>query len=67
MDAVWPYLAALAPFLFAAFAFYVIIKNIVTSDRNERIAQRRWEAEHGAMPNAVAGDSSGIDHKDSGD
>jgi hypothetical protein len=49
MDAVWPYLAALAPFLFAAFAFYVIIKNIVTSDRNERIAQRKWEAEHGGM------------------
>ena len=46
MDAVGPYLAALAPFLFAAFAFYVIMKNIVTSDRNERIAQRKWEAEH---------------------
>lgn len=50
MDGVWPYVAALAPFLFAAFAFYVIIKNIVTSDRNERIAQRKWESEHGGMP-----------------
>jgi hypothetical protein len=67
MDAVWPYLAALAPFLFAALAFYVIIKNIVTSDRNERIAQRKWEAEHGGMPNAGTVDSSGIAREDSGD
>ena len=67
MDAVWPYLAALAPFLFAAFAFYVIIKNIVTSDRNERIAQRKWEAEHGGMLNAGAGDSSPAAPDDSAD
>jgi hypothetical protein len=65
MDAVWPYLAALAPFLFAALAFYVIIKNIVTSDRNERIAQRRWEAEHGGMPNAGSADSSRVSPEDS--
>ena len=67
MDAVWPYLAALAPFLFAAFAFYVIIKNIVTSDRNERIAQRKWEAEHGAVPNAGTADSPPIARRDSDD
>lgn len=58
MDAVWPYLAALAPFLFAAFAFYVIIKNIVTSDRNERIAQRKWESDHGRMQDDDSGESS---------
>jgi hypothetical protein len=67
MDAVWPYLAALAPFLFAALAFYVIIKNIVTSDRNERIAQRRWEAEHGRMPNSDPADSSRTAPDDSAD
>ena len=67
MDAVWPYLAALAPFLFAAFAFYVIIKNIVTSDRNERIAQRKWEAEHGGMPNAGPAESSRIAREGSAD
>ena len=59
MDALWPYLAALAPFLFAAFAFYVIIKNIVTSDRNERIAQRKWEAEHGAIEPPGPAESGG--------
>ncbi len=67
MDAVWPYVGALAPFLFAALAFYVIIKSIVTSDRNERIAQRKWEAEHGGMPTPGPGESGDNARPRSGD
>lgn len=47
MDAVLPYIAALIPFLGGALMFYVIMKNILNSDRNERAARRRWEEEHG--------------------
>lgn len=49
-ETVWPYAAALIPFLFMAFAFSVIMKSIVTSDRNERNAQRRWAEEHSGAP-----------------
>ncbi len=48
IHAVWPYAAALIPFLGAAFIFYVIIKGVLEGDRRERRAQRRWDAEHGA-------------------
>ena len=36
MDQIWPYVIALLPSI-------GIIKNILASDRNERIAQARWE------------------------
>lgn len=47
MNQIWPYAAALIPFLGAAFMFYVIMKNVLESDRRERIAIRKWEGEHG--------------------
>ncbi|CCH80408.1 Lysyl-tRNA synthetase (modular protein) [Nostocoides japonicum T1-X7] len=47
MHEIWPYAAALIPFLGAAFMFYVIMKAVLESDRRERLAQRKWEAEHG--------------------
>ena len=47
IDTIWPYAAALIPFLGAAFIFYVIMKGVLEGDRRERIAQRKWDAEHG--------------------
>ncbi len=44
---IWPYAAALIPFLGAAFIFYVIMKGVLEGDRRERLAQRKWDAEHG--------------------
>ncbi|MFV0463382.1 MAG: hypothetical protein ACK5MP_09365 [Nostocoides sp.] len=46
MTTVLTYVAALIPFLGGALIFYVIMKNILQSDRNERIAVRRWEEQH---------------------
>lgn len=46
MSQVWPYAAALIPFLGAGLIFYVIMKGVLEGDRRERIAQRKWEAEH---------------------
>lgn len=45
---VWPYAAALIPFLGAAFIFYMIMKGVLEGDRRERVAQRKWDAEHGS-------------------
>ena len=60
----WPYIAALIPFLGGLFVFYVIMRNIVESDRRERIAQRKWEAQH--AEHRPGGDDSGdsADHHD---
>lgn len=55
--ALWPYIAALIPFLGGALIFYVIMRNMLEGDRNERIAMRRWEAEHGRTTNGTAGDT----------
>ena len=43
MDQIWPYVIALLPSIGVCYLFYLIIKNILASDRNERIAQARWE------------------------
>lgn len=43
MSDIWPYLAALLPSIGVGYLFYLIIKNILEGDRNERIAQARWE------------------------
>ncbi len=62
LHAAWPYIAALIPFLGGLFVFYVIMRHIVESDRRERIAQRKWEAEHEHRPGgADSGDST--DHR----
>ncbi|HQF02424.1 MAG TPA: lysyl-tRNA synthetase [Phycicoccus sp.] len=44
-NAVWPYLAAIIPTIFVAILFYFLIKAIIESDRRERLAQSKWEAE----------------------
>lgn len=46
MHEMWPYAAALIPFLGAAFMFYVIMKGVIESDRRERAAMRKWDADH---------------------
>lgn len=51
MDVVWPYLAALVPTIFVATFFYVIMKRIIEGDRNERLAQRRFEQAEDAAEN----------------
>lgn len=51
----WPYIAALIPFLGGALIFYVIMKNMLEGDRNERIAMRRWDEEHGRSPKTAQG------------
>ena len=43
MHTLWIYVAGLLPTVVVAAFFYAIIKRIVESDRNERIAQRRFE------------------------
>lgn len=45
MSQVWPYIAALIPSAGVGFLFYVVMKNVIEGDRNERLAQARWEAE----------------------
>ncbi|WP_082589109.1 hypothetical protein [Nostocoides sp. Soil756] len=52
MDVVWPYLAALVPTIFVATLFYFLMKRILEGDRNERLAQRRFENEQDAAEKA---------------
>lgn len=40
-----PYAAALLPSIGVGYLFYVIIKNLLEGDRNERAAMARWEKE----------------------
>jgi hypothetical protein len=47
MEAAMPYLLALAPTVGIATLFYFIMRTIIEGDRRERMAQARWEAEHG--------------------
>ncbi|MEI2776661.1 MAG: lysyl-tRNA synthetase [Tetrasphaera sp.] len=54
MNSIWPYAAALLPSIGVGYIFYLIIKNILEGDRNERLAQARWEKE---QERAVAGQS----------
>ncbi len=44
MATAWTILLALAPSLGVGFLFYKIMKAIIEGDRNERLAQARWEA-----------------------
>ncbi|HET7398895.1 MAG TPA: hypothetical protein VFJ94_10275 [Intrasporangium sp.] len=48
MDAVLPYILALAPTVGVAGIFYVVMKNILEGDRRERLAQAKWEAQQRA-------------------
>lgn len=45
MSGIWPYVAALIPSAGVAFLFYVVMKNVLESDRRERLAHSQWEAE----------------------
>ncbi|WP_226346479.1 hypothetical protein [Agilicoccus flavus] len=54
MNDVWPYLMALAPPVGVGFLFYLVIKAIVEGDRKERLAQSRWEAQHGDAAGGTA-------------
>ncbi len=58
MHEIWPYAAALIPFLGAAYMFYVIMKAVIEGDRRERIAMRKWEAEHGRLDEKEQGANS---------
>lgn len=44
-SAIWPYLAAIIPTIVVAYLFYLIMKAILESDRRERAAVAKWEAE----------------------
>ena len=50
------YAAAIVPSIGVGFLFYLIIKHILEGDRNERVAQARWEKAHAADDK---GDGSG--------
>lgn len=56
MNSFWPYAAALLPSIGVGYIFYLIIKNILEGDRNERLAQARWEKQH-ERAQAQSGDS----------
>ncbi|QKE83244.1 hypothetical protein [Arthrobacter sp. NEB 688] len=45
MGSIVPYLVAIIPTIVAAAFFYVIVKRIMEADRNERLAQSKFEAE----------------------
>lgn len=49
MDRFWTYAAALLPSIGVGYLFYMIIKNLLEGDRNERIAmarmEKQWERE----------------------
>ncbi|MDN5795446.1 MAG: hypothetical protein L0H79_06800 [Intrasporangium sp.] len=45
MQAAVPYILALVPTIGLATLFYFVMKAILESDRRERIAQAKWEAE----------------------
>jgi hypothetical protein len=46
MSEIWRYGAALLPSIGVGYLFYVIIKNVLEGDRNERAALARWERRH---------------------
>ncbi|MDQ2756699.1 MAG: lysyl-tRNA synthetase [Actinomycetota bacterium] len=48
-DAAFPYLAALLPTIAVSVLFFYIIKYILEGDRRERLAQSKWEREHGGQ------------------
>ena len=48
MDQIWAIVIAIVPSLGIGFLFYKIIRAIVESDRNVRLAHSRWEAEQDA-------------------
>lgn len=45
MSLLWAIVLALAPSIGVGFLFYKIMKAIIEGDRNERLAQSRWERE----------------------
>lgn len=48
MDQTWAIVIAILPSVGVGFLFYKVIRTIVESDRNERLAHSRWEAEQDA-------------------
>ncbi|MBW3084817.1 hypothetical protein KEM60_01006 [Austwickia sp. TVS 96-490-7B] len=46
MGTITPMLLALAPSVGIGFLFYKVMKAVLEGDRNERLAQARWEAAH---------------------
>lgn len=48
MDQIWAIVIAIVPSVGIGFLFYKIIRAIVESDRNERLAHSRWEAQQDA-------------------
>lgn len=45
MDQAWAIAVAIVPSIGVGFLFYKVIRTIIESDRNERLAHSRWEAE----------------------
>lgn len=48
MDQLWQIVAGLVPSIGIGFLFYKIMRAIIESDRNERLARSRWDAEQDA-------------------
>ncbi|WP_068427779.1 hypothetical protein [Piscicoccus intestinalis] len=48
MDQLWQIVAGLVPSIGIGFLFYKIMRAIIESDRNERLAHSRWDAEQDA-------------------
>lgn len=48
MDQAWAIVIAIVPSIGVGFLFYKVIRTIIESDRNERLAHSRWEAEQDA-------------------
>ncbi len=48
-DALYPYLAALLPTAGILVLFYVVMRNLLAADREERKAQADWQAAHASF------------------
>lgn len=57
-EQIWPYLAGIIPTIVASIFFYRIMKAMIQGDREERLAQARWEAEQRHAERATEMDGS---------
>ncbi len=55
MSQLWAVVIAILPSIGVGYLFYKIMRTIVESDRNERLAHSRWEAQHAADSPASTG------------
>lgn len=51
----WPALETLLPSAGLLFLLYLVLRHMMEGDRRERVAQAKWEQEHGVVSPAAQG------------